>query len=72
LLIFGIVLPITSIFLELERVTKGWKEGEIHDNYELLYVYLKFPIYWVMGVIQVVVAIRFLGKKEIELPPHKP
>ena len=55
LLVFGIILPAISIVIEEEHETKDWKQGEIHDNFELLYLFLKFPIYWGMGIVQLLI-----------------
>lgn len=63
-LVFGILLPVLSIVIEEHRETKDWKEGEIHDNFELLYLYLKFPIYWGMGIIQSIIFYYMMKKKE--------
>lgn len=48
-LIFGIVLPIISQGIEIQRVkmTIG-----IMDNYEILYTFFKFPIYWIIVMVQ--------------------
>jgi hypothetical protein len=48
-LLFGLILPMISQKIEIERVTS---EREIWDNYELLYTFLRFPIYWIVGAIQ--------------------
>lgn len=48
-LIFGLVLPLISIKLEINKVTA---ERQILDSFELLYVYFRFPIYWIIGIIQ--------------------
>jgi len=51
-LIFGLALPISSMKLEIDRVAS---EREILDNFTLLYTYLKFPIYWIIGAIQIAI-----------------
>ncbi|GAB5555433.1 MAG: hypothetical protein Sapg2KO_50240 [Saprospiraceae bacterium] len=56
-LIFGLILPIISQKLEIDRVTS---EREVLDNFTLLYTYYKFPIYWVIGAIQIAI----ISKKE--------
>ena len=50
LVVFGIVLPIFSILAELQ--VNGPKPGEIHDNFNFVYVYLRFPLYWGLLVLQ--------------------
>ena len=51
--LFGLVLPLISIIIEVYRVktTIG-----IMDNLEVLYTYLRFPMYWAIGVVQVVIS----------------
>lgn len=53
-LLFGLVLPIISMMVELQRVkmTIG-----IIDNFEVLYTYLRFPTYWIIGIIQAIVTL---------------
>lgn len=65
-ILFGIVLPFISASIEIDRVTSKWSELEIHDNFELLYVYLKFPVYWGFGVIQLIVLAAKNSKNEEE------
>ena len=48
--ILGLLLPIISIKIEVDRVAS---EREILDNFTLLYTYFKFPIYWILGAIQI-------------------
>lgn len=50
-LIFGMVLPIISIIIELAIVESsgGWM-----DSFEVAYVYIKFPIYWTIGLTQAI------------------
>lgn len=54
-LIFGLIVPIISQKLEIDRVAS---EREILDNFTLLYTYFKFPIYWIIGAIQIAVISR--------------
>lgn len=53
--LFGIVLPLISQGFEIKRVqtTIG-----IIDNFEVLYTYFRFPVYWAIGIIQAFV-LRF-------------
>lgn len=48
-LLFGLILPIISMNVEINKVTG---ERVVMDNFTLLYVYLKFPVYWLTGSIQ--------------------
>ncbi len=51
-LLFGFILPLISQFIEIKRVqsTIG-----IIDNFEVLYTYLRFPTYWFLWIIQLMV-----------------
>jgi hypothetical protein len=51
-LLFGIIFPLVSSFIDIKIYTSGKK---IVDNFELLYNYLKFPIYWGIGLLQLLV-----------------
>lgn len=46
ILLFGGILPVLSIGFEIDMVTGG---KEVVDNFELLYTYFRFPLYWVIG-----------------------
>lgn len=48
-LLFGLLFPLTSLAIEVQRVktTIG-----IIDNFEILYPFFRFPIYWLIGIIQ--------------------
>ena len=49
-LIFGLLLPVLSIYVEMRL--NGPKPGDLHDNFNYLYVYLRFPLYWGLLVLQ--------------------
>ncbi|MFW5700981.1 MAG: hypothetical protein ACOCWM_04765 [Cyclobacteriaceae bacterium] len=51
-LLFGIVLPIISMKIEITRISK---EYEIIDSFNLLYTYFRFPMYWIIGIFQTIV-----------------
>jgi hypothetical protein len=51
-LFFGIILPFVSSFIDIKIYTSGKK---IVDNFELLHNYLKFPIYWGIGLLQLLI-----------------
>lgn len=50
--LFGFILPFASIGVEVERATA---DREMVDNFELLYTYLRFPVYWFLGALQMIV-----------------
>ena len=65
LVLFGIILPIISMMIEITRVQNS---TGIMDNFEVLYTYLKFPIYWILGVIQFIlfaVRMSYQNKKKL-------
>lgn len=50
--IFGLILPIISQKIEIDIIAS---EREILDNFTLLYTFLKFPFYWILGGIQMAI-----------------
>lgn len=52
--LFGLVLPIVSILIEINRAVMTLKTV---DGYELIYTLIRFPMYWLMGLIQALVNI---------------
>lgn len=57
LILFGFSLPIISMFIEIKLNSNSGDEA-----INLLYTYFKFPIYWVIGIIQILI-IYFKQKK---------
>ncbi len=53
-ILFGGVLPLTSQIIEIKYVqmTIG-----IVDNFEVLYTFLRFPTYWILGIIQAILIV---------------
>lgn len=51
LMLFSLFFPLISIFIEVGRVQ--FSRGFI-DNFEVVYTLLKFPLYWCLGVIQII------------------
>ena len=49
LFLFGFVLPFISMIIELQIV------GEWMDDFEVVYTFLRFPTYWVIGIIQMII-----------------
>ena len=50
--LFGLILPLASQKIEVDRVID---EREIIDNFTLLYTYFKFPMYWLIGMMQMTI-----------------
>jgi hypothetical protein len=64
--LFGFLVPLFSMMLELERVKLhgGWT-----DSFEVLYTYLRFPMYWLIGFIQAVLTLikrKYPKGKEVQ------
>ena len=60
-LLFGFVLPFISMIIELQIV------GEWMDSFEVVYTFLRFPTYWVIGIIQmIIIGIRLSIKPDEE------
>jgi len=47
---FFIVIPMISIKIELNNV---YNKFEVVDGFNVLYVILKFPLWWVIGILNV-------------------
>ncbi|OGX82858.1 hypothetical protein BEN49_13275 [Hymenobacter coccineus] len=50
-LLFCLALPILSIWIELDRTRRP--PGVPVDGFELLYNWLRFPMYWILFLLQV-------------------
>jgi hypothetical protein len=48
-LLFGFVLPFVSMLIEIQLYSADHK---CTDAFEYLYTYLKFPLYWAVGIVQ--------------------
>ena len=60
-LLFGFLIPAISMFIEIDRVEKTIG---IIDSFEVLYTYLRFPTYWTIGIVQlIVIGIKYHLKK---------
>lgn len=59
---FGLVLPLISMIVEIQLYSNP---GD--DAFNLLYTYFRFPVYWVIGVIQLIV-IGFRLNKSNSIP----
>ena len=59
-LLFGLLLPFISMSVELGIVQAngGWV-----DSFEVLYTYLRFPTYWVLGIVQCIIFGMSANKK---------
>jgi len=57
-LLFAGILPILSIIIEIEQVNK---EYEVVDGFNLLYLYFRFPMYWITGWMELLI-VTLIGK----------
>ncbi len=55
--LFGLVFPLVSMFIEIKLNSSP---GD--DAFNLLYTYFRFPVYWAIGLIQILI-IHFRIKK---------
>ena len=55
ILLFGIIFPAISSFIDIKAYISN---KEIVDNFELLHNYFKFPLYWGIGLLQLLI-LRF-------------
>jgi hypothetical protein len=55
LVVFGVLLPFLSMKAELRL--NGPKPGEMYDGFNFLYVYLRFPLYWGLFLVQSLVLV---------------
>ncbi len=53
ILFYGLIFPLISI--EVEFILYGPKKDEIFDAFTMAYVYLKFPFYWILFVLQLII-----------------
>ncbi|PTT71407.1 hypothetical protein [Chryseobacterium sp. HMWF035] len=51
-LFFGFVIPLLSVDFEIEKATK---DQPIVDNFTLLYNYFRFPVWWFVGILQLLI-----------------
>jgi hypothetical protein len=54
IVLFGLILPLCSMKVEMDRVLASREVSEIHEARELAYTFLKFKLYWIAGVIQII------------------
>ncbi|WP_445731283.1 hypothetical protein [Mariniflexile sp.] len=57
LILFVFSLPVVSMFIEIK-----WQASSGNDAFNLLNTYFKFPVYWILGIIQMAI-IYLRGKK---------
>ncbi|MEN9612376.1 MAG: hypothetical protein RLZZ628_3190 [Bacteroidota bacterium] len=55
IILFGLILPLCSMKVELNRVLALRKSDEIHEAWELAYTFLKFKFYWLVGLLQIII-----------------
>ncbi|NOU61991.1 hypothetical protein [Marinifilum caeruleilacunae] len=48
-ILFGVAIPYVSMEIELLRVKS---EFEMIDGFNLLYTIFRFPMYWIIGILQ--------------------
>ncbi|SMP24509.1 hypothetical protein SAMN06264346_10822 [Chryseobacterium profundimaris] len=67
-LLFSFIIPVFSIYFEVQRAIKGQL---FVDNFTLLYTYFRFPIWWMIGLLEVI-WLKFYLKIKIRAVSKKP
>lgn len=67
--LFLFVLPSVSMFLEIDRFAEAHR-GQLTDGFERLYVFLRFPEYWILGLTQLGLFGWSRGMEPRRDPPH--
>jgi hypothetical protein len=49
-LIFGIIIPFASIHYEVQKAVK---DQPFTDSFTLLYTFFRFPVWWLIGLLEV-------------------
>lgn len=49
-ILFIIVIPLVSAKIELSNV---YHTFDVVDGFNLLYIYLKFPLWWIIGMLNI-------------------
>lgn len=56
IVLYIIILPLLSQGFEIRRVVSV---NGTDDSFTLLYTYLRFPLYWILGIIQLIIITIF-------------
>ncbi|MBV1887902.1 MAG: hypothetical protein KUG51_01290 [Urechidicola sp.] len=57
LLIFGLILPFISMIIEIDNYQEFSEGKPFDDRLEILYTLYRLPIYWSVGIIQILVLV---------------
>jgi len=58
-LFFGFIIPFFSMDYEIQKAIKG---QPFVDNFTLLYTFLRFPIWWLIGFLEIIFLKVFIRK----------
>jgi len=58
-LFFGFIIPYFSIGFEIKKAVK---DQPVVDDFTLLYVYFRFPIWWFIRVVEVLIVRKLINK----------
>ncbi|MPS65537.1 hypothetical protein [Chryseobacterium sp.] len=61
-LVFGFLIPGFSIHFEVQKVIKN---QPFVDNFTLLYTYFRFPVWWLIGVIEAFILRNLITKRKL-------
>ena len=52
IIVFGLILPLLSIVVEIKNYKEYTMDKPFSDSLEMVYTLCRFPIYWVVGILQ--------------------
>lgn len=58
-LLFGFIIPFFSMGFEVDKATK---DEVVIDNFTLLYTIFRFPIWWIIGLVEVFILRKLIKK----------
>lgn len=59
-LVLFLVFPLLSIKVEVDNV---YREFVIVDGFNLLYIWFRWPTWWLLGIIEIIVSNQIVNKK---------
>lgn len=65
IVLFAYLIPLFAATFEVQRVLYFYQEnGDLIDGFNLLYVWFRFPLYWLFGI-GIIVTNYFIIKKRV-------
>ncbi len=60
-IVYFIILPFISQYIEIKHITSV---NGLDDDYTLLYTYFRYPLYWSLGLLQLLIIAFFYKQKK--------